>query len=64
MVLTALLWAAPQAEAAPRCWWNGYTWVCRPPAPRPWVRPWRPYYRPYAYYAPGWRYYRPYHRRW
>ena len=58
IALLAVAWEASPAEAA-RCWWNGFTWVCRVPPPRPWVRPWRPYYPPYAYYAPGWGYYRP-----
>jgi hypothetical protein len=58
IVMLALLVSAPAAEAK-RCWWNGYTWVCK--KYRPYVRAYPPYYyRPYAYsYRP---YYRPYYR--
>ena len=61
IALLAMVFAAPDADARHRCWWNGYAWICK--KHRPHVRHWRPYYRPYAYY-PAYRYsyYRPYYR--
>lgn len=57
IAVLAMVLSAPPAEAK-RCWWNGYSWVCK--KHRPYVRYWSPY-RPYAYYSYR-PYYRPYYR--
>jgi hypothetical protein len=58
IAVLALMFAAPGEAEAARCWWNGYTWICK--THRPYVRHYRPYYRPYVY-APAY-YYRPHYR--
>jgi hypothetical protein len=57
IAVLAMVLSAPPAEAA-RCWWNGYSWVCK--KHRPHVRHWSPY-RPYAYHTYRPYYYRPYY---
>lgn len=59
IALLALVFASPEAEAR-RCWWNGYTWVCK--KPRPYARYYAPRPYPYYYSYPAYSYYRPYYR--
>lgn len=62
IALLAAVLSAPPAEAHGRCWWDGYSWVCK--KHRHHVRHYRPSrpYWPYAHYPrQHYSYYRPYY---
>lgn len=51
----AMIVSAPGAEAA-KCWWNGYTWVCRTP---PYAGHWWRHHHWREARNPWWRHHHP-----